>query len=115
MNLQQAAYNRLKNQYEVIESILFEAAGSRLKIVPPSGKWTIQDNIAHLATYQPIFIEDAVITYCKIQTERLLLFETITNLTSAQLNRKGIHKKYGELTLHNWTEFFLLHGPITFS
>ena len=33
----------------------------------------------------------------------------ITNLTPAELLKTGVHKKYGVLTITEWTEFFLLH------
>jgi len=41
--------------------------------------------------------------------ERLKIFDAITGLNSNDLNRKALHKKYGEMSLLKWTEFFLLH------
>ena len=40
---------------------------------------------------------------------RNAIYVLITNLTDAAQSRTGVHKKYGKLTVLQWTEFFLLH------
>ena len=45
----------------------------------------------------------------RLVADRLQIFNRITRLDKEKLNRKGIHEKYGALTVLQWTEFFLLH------
>lgn len=130
---------RLKNQHTAIIAIAAELDEERLTYHPAPGKWNIHDNIAHLARYQPVFTERAhqiLITDSpvfqrynadedsgfnqlqtspltellnKITTDRDSIFQLITGLPPEKLARKGVHPKYGNLTLLEWTEFFLLH------
>jgi hypothetical protein len=102
-------------------------------------KWSIHENIAHLAKYQPVFLDrirkiltnetpefeaykaeddDEFEIYCafttyellkKISHDREIIFQLITNLPPDKLERTGTHPKYGKLTVLDWTEFFLLH------
>ena len=131
--------DRLKNQHETIEQLIAGKSVSRLDLHPAGNKWSIRDNITHLATYQPIFIErintilreeapfferykaDDDPNFEKRRTDgipellamlnkdRLVLFQLIANLPEEKLSRVGIHKKFGKLTLLQWVEFFLLH------
>jgi hypothetical protein len=45
----------------------------------------------------------------KLDEDRINIFDTIAYLTPAELGKTGVHKKYGTLTITEWTEFFLLH------
>lgn len=45
----------------------------------------------------------------RLRVNRAELFDLITNLNNAQLNRIGNHPRFGDLTVKGWTEFFLLH------
>jgi hypothetical protein len=106
---------------------------------PARGKWNIHEQIAHLAKYQPVFIDRMrkILTiqepefevykaeediefalYCSFTTYELLkkiskdreeIFNLITHLPADKLERTGIHPKYGRLTVLEWAEFFLLH------
>lgn len=139
MTLYKSLYDRLKNQHEAIENIIANVHVSRLTLHPSPERWSIKDNIAHLAKYQPIFTErihtilnndtptfdrykaendpdfetwrkreisDLIKT---LNSDRQLIFELIINLEDAELNKAGLHKKFGKLTVTQWTEFFLLH------
>jgi len=139
MTLYQSLHDRLKNQHEAIEEIISGINSSRLTHSPSPGKWSINDNIAHLTKYQPIFI-DRINTILKqdspkfdrytaetdpdfetwrefkiedllqrINTDRQEIFNLITSLTDPDLKRDGLHPKFGKLTIIQWTEFFLLH------
>jgi hypothetical protein len=111
----------------------------RLNDQPEPGKWSIKDNVAHLVTYQPVFIgrmhqilkgdnpvfdayrADSQPDFIdarkwaladltsKLNGNRRQILELITNLPDDQLLLKGTHPKYGTLTIVEWTEFFLLH------
>jgi hypothetical protein len=130
---------RLKNQHTAISAIILNLVEERLNDHPEPGKWSIHDNIAHLAKYQPLFIGriHSILTFdnpaferynadedpefkswqaqplswllSRIDTDRQLLFELITGLPDDKLERKGLHRKFGDLTVLKWAEFFLLH------
>jgi len=46
---------RLKNQHKTIASIIIKLNNRQLNQRVIKGKWTIHENIAHLAKYQPVF------------------------------------------------------------
>lgn len=139
MKIYPSLYGRLKNQHKTIEKIISEADNTRLTNQPAADKWSIKDNIAHLARYQLIFLgrinkilwddtpsferykaEDDVDfdSWRKIgiadlikmiNDDRRLIFDMIIDLSDLELTRVGLHKKYGKLSVLQWTEFFLLH------
>jgi hypothetical protein len=45
----------------------------------------------------------------QIENDRKYIYVLITNLTEAAQSRVGTHRKYGKLTIVQWTEFFVLH------
>ncbi|HVV55756.1 MAG TPA: DinB family protein, partial [Mucilaginibacter sp.] len=47
---------RLKTQHLALTEIIKHTDEQRLNRHPEPGKWSIKDNIAHLATYQPVFM-----------------------------------------------------------
>lgn len=126
-------------QHEAIADILSSTDKKRLNHIPEPEKWSIHDNITHLAKYQPLFIEriNKILkentpefgryraeddidfeTWRAWSTEQLLerlkqdrekLVELVTGLDENQVTRIGIHKKFGELSIEMWLEFFLLH------
>ncbi|HEY8784507.1 MAG TPA: DinB family protein [Mucilaginibacter sp.] len=130
---------RLENQHKTIAFLIIKLNNSQIQRRPSSGKWNIHDNIAHLAKYQPVFIdrirkiiamdkpdfgaykaeEDdefpiyrAFTTYellKRISSGREVIFHLITHLPADKLERTGTHPKYGKLTVLEWSEFFLLH------
>ena len=139
MKIYESLNDRLRNQHQAIESILSPLFPSRLLLRPQPAKWNILENIAHLGRYQLVFIdrinqilqkedpsfgrytadEDPEFAGWKnlpvttllpqIHTDRNAIYLLITNLTDAAQSRTGVHKKYGKLTVLQWTEFFLLH------
>lgn len=130
---------RLKDQHKTISSIIIKLNNRQIQQLRAGGKWTIHENIAHLARYQPVFIDrirkiiaidqpefeqykaeldDEFEIFCafttyellkKIAADRELIYHLITSLPADKLDRIGIHPKYGNLTILEWTEFFLLH------
>ncbi len=139
MLLSQSTTDRLARQYETILEILAPIDGRRIRWQPLPGKWSIHDNVAHLARYQPLFKERMetiltvdnpeferynadVDTYFEewrrreltsllenLKSERAKIQTFLTKLTDSQLQRRGKHPKYGNLTIAEWAEFFLLH------
>jgi hypothetical protein len=132
-------HDRLKNQYTSIGIILAGVDRDHLFKKPDPEKWSAHDNVAHLVKYQPVFIDrihsilkkDGQVferykaeddpefkIYQDKPTQELLkiltddrekIYKLITRLHHDELNRIGIHKKFGSLTIVQWTEFFLLH------
>ena len=139
MPIYKSLSDRLRNQHEAIGNIIVGKNAERLNFHPAPGKWSIHDNIAHLAKYQPMFqgrintilkednpffdrykAEDDLNfeTWRSYDTKRLLnilttdrekFFDLVTNLPDDKVIRIGTHGKYGKLTIIQWTEFFLLH------
>ena len=130
---------RLKTQHLAVTEIVKHIDEQRLNHHPEPGKWSIRDNIAHLVSYQPVFIgrvnqmlkgdtptfnayradDEADFIEArglslndmlsKLNGNRRQILELITNLPDDQLSLKGTHPKYGTLMITEWTEFFLLH------
>jgi uncharacterized damage-inducible protein DinB len=139
MKLSPALLTRLHHQHEAISDIIAAKPAAALMQTPAPGKWSAHDNIAHLAVYQPVFIgrmqqvlateqpvferysadEDPAFAAGRkkdttdllqwLAAERTNLEILINSLSEAELARTGIHKKYGKLSIAQWTEFFLLH------
>ena len=139
MEIYDSLHDRLKTQQETIRALVEDLSAKKIqeRIIPD--KWSIHENIAHLAKYQVVFgdrmrlildtKEPAFSRYraeddpdfgewCQWPTEQLLsriekdrqfLFTFITQLGSSQLARTGTHQKFGRLSLVQWVEFFLLH------
>jgi uncharacterized damage-inducible protein DinB len=130
---------RLKNQHKTIASIIIKLNNRQIQLHPVRGKWSIHENIAHLAKYQPVFIDrirkiiaidnpafevykaendDEFEIYCafttyellkKISADREVIYHLINSLPTDKLERTGMHPKFGKLTVLEWMEFFLLH------
>lgn len=139
MNLYPAIIDRLKTQHESLPQIIVKLNQTQLEKKPAPGKWSIKDNLAHLACYQPLFIarmhrvleQDGVEferynadldpefpgwqrrgvddLLNQLSADRQTIISLITNLQPQQLSRVGIHPKYGKLHMVDWAEFFLLH------
>jgi hypothetical protein len=130
---------RLKEQHKTIAALIIKLNNRQISQHVVKGKWSIHENIAHLAKYQPVFLDrihkiltvdqpvfssyraeddDEFEIYCaftpyellkKISRDRETLFQLITHLPADKLERTGIHQRFGNLTVLEWTEFFLLH------
>jgi hypothetical protein len=107
------------------------------RILP--NKWSVFENIAHLAAYQPVFItrlerigrepspvferyvaeqDPAFPSYLEksyeallgnIDDQRTVILSRLKDGGEVLLTKTGLHPRYGLLTGQEWTEFFLLH------
>ncbi len=139
MILYPSLISRLKDQHASINRLIEDLDDTRMTYRPEPGKWNIHDNITHLAVYQPIMInrikailekenptfdpykadsDEIFIAWrewpthkllSRLYTDRETLYQLVTSLSKAELNRTGIHLKFGKMTIVRWTEFFLLH------
>lgn len=131
--------HRLKDQHKAITSIIIKLNNRQIQHHYIKGKWSIHEHIAHLAKYQPLFIDrvrkillmedpvfelyraeddDGFEIYCalttyellkKISIDREIIYDLITKLPPDKLERLGTHTTYGKLSVLQWCEFFLLH------
>ncbi|HEY4197337.1 MAG TPA: DinB family protein [Mucilaginibacter sp.] len=139
MMLYPSLISRLKDQHASINRLIEDLDDTRMTYRSEPGKWNIHDNITHLAVYQPVMInrvkamlekenpvfdpykadnDEIFIAWRQWPTHKLLstlytdretLYQLVTNLSKAELNRTGIHLKFGKMTIVRWVEFFLLH------
>ena len=130
---------RLEHQHKTIDELINANSEISLRTRPETGKWSTFENIAHLAAYQPAFLErlkkietensplfERYVTEkdpkfydcCKmnlrevkelITTHRILIINHIFSLNESVLKRTGRHPVYGDLAIPQWIEFFLLH------
>lgn len=134
-----SSINRIANQFETVFNFIQSAPAMRNIHKPASGKWSIQENLAHLARYQEVFIDrieailkgdnPAFVSYVvtddvefplwtnmsmedlfiKFKDSRRKIFNLLISLSDEQVARKGRHPRFGEMKVAGWVEFFLLH------
>ncbi|MDP9077487.1 MAG: DinB family protein [Bacteroidota bacterium] len=137
--IQSSLTHRLKDQHKALTPIIIRLNDRQIQQHHIKGKWSIHEQIAHLAKYQPTFIDrvrkillmdnpefesysadndDGFEIYCafttyellkKISSDREVIYNLVTKLPPDKLDRIGTHSKYGKLNILDWTEFFLLH------
>lgn len=129
----------LQLQHEMLNELTYGLTKEQLRKQPEPGKWSIHQQITHLAVYQPVFYgrmvkilnednptfgryladndpdfaaaekESTDTLLTKLKKERHDLYVLITSLTHAQLGRTGTHPLFGKMTIPDWTHFFILH------
>lgn len=139
MELYHSITARLETQHKALPNIISRIDDNRLLLKPLPDKWSIKDNVAHLARYQQVFLErleqivhsntpafesykaetdpqfeewqrkDIGLLLKHLSTDRIRIIENVINLSTSDLDKIGLHKKFGRMNIVNWTEFFLLH------
>lgn len=139
MPLSPSALTRLQYQHTTIRELISGFDETSLKRVLTPGKWSVFDNIAHLACYQPVFllrleriqsehspvferyvadVDPMFPEYQQLSLEELLtgidarravLVSKLQGMGEDDLRRVALHPRYGTLDVVQWTEFFLLH------
>jgi uncharacterized damage-inducible protein DinB len=139
MSLSLSALSRLEFQHQTIRDLIRNIPEETLRRRIHPDKWSAFENIAHLAAYQPIFLQrlermqnesdpqfDRYVAdrdpqfastiensleqlLADIDDKRTLLISKLKNMDAHTLGRMGIHPKYGRFAIKEWTEFFLLH------
>ncbi|QHW00852.1 DinB family protein [Spirosoma endbachense] len=137
--MKQSLLTRLASQPDALDHLLLGLTEEQIRQRPPSGKWSIFENLAHLGRYQEIFTdriqqinEQEVPSFSRyvadedpgfsgwtqlsfvelierMRGERATLNAFLSILREENLTRIGLHPAYGPMTLEGWTEFFLLH------
>jgi uncharacterized damage-inducible protein DinB len=137
--LSQSIIVRLRHQHETLTELLEGCSEEALRRRAIPGKWSIFEQSAHLAAYQPTFYarlqqmesvngpsferyvadNDPHFQECcqkslselldYLNKERAVISRHLLSLTEMDLQRSGRHPKYGLMDVGGWTEFFLLH------
>ena len=137
--LSNSIITRLRHQHETLEELVsgFTEEQLRQRILPD--KWSIHEQAAHLAAYQPAFygrlqrmqqennpLFDRYVAdndphfheCCKesitwllnyLADKRTLINTYLLTYGEQALQHTGRHPKYGVMSIIGWTEFFLLH------
>jgi uncharacterized damage-inducible protein DinB len=130
---------RLATQLECLPALLDGASPEALRRRTPSGKWSVHENLAHLARHHTIFLarvrlvltQDAPVlprysaeedpewldwsglptdeVLARLRAQRLDLTTLVTGLSDEALARPARHPVLGAMSLAVWVEFFLLH------
>ena len=130
---------RLQCQPSALDSLLFGLTEEEVKSHPIPDKWSVFENLAHLARYHEVFKERAeLITsgtnpvfqrykadddsrffewqkrpYKQLMndfhTGRTALNAYMASFSEDQLKNTSRHPFFGLMNMEGWTEFFLLH------
>ena len=130
---------RLQYQHKSLMDIIDDLSDEQIRRQIISGKWSIFENIVHLQTYQHTFIkrvrqilDENNPSFPRYSAETDILFldncdkstrEVMQDLLttrkeiaagmlafqSTDLTKTGTHPVYGQMTLIQWLNFFLLH------
>ena len=139
MSLSTALQQRLVLQQESLPELVKGLPDDLLKEQVIPGKWSAIGQVAHLTAYQPVFLQrvklmeqgnspvfqryvaedDPVFReYCSApapellsnyHTTRFIINNHLTALPEATLRKQGVHPLFGQFSISQWTEFFLLH------
>jgi uncharacterized damage-inducible protein DinB len=139
MNLPEATATRLKTQLDCLHIILARVSEEAINRRPHPDKWSARENLAHLARYHEMFMErierirkedcPALTRYSAendpgwlewttlpvnevlagLRALRAQMLKLVEKLSEAELSRTAVHSRFGEMTLIEWLEFFLLH------
>lgn len=139
MPLSSSIAKRLEYQHLTIREIIGGLPDSTLRREVNPGKWSAHANIAHLASYQPVFLkrldrigrehapafdryvaeDDPIFSASlnrsitslldQIAADRARIIAVLETGGETFLTRTATHPRFGLLTVIDWTEFFLLH------
>lgn len=139
MPLPSSVSTRLQYQHKSLLEIIDGLTDEQIRRQPVPGKWSIFENIVHLATYQHTFVsrikqileggnphfgaytaegDPRFADACHLSTREIMqdllslrkeMAAEIIQFPDADLDKKGTHPVYGELSLLLWLNFFLLH------
>lgn len=139
MQMPSSLSTRLQYQHKSLIDIIDGLSDEQIRRQINAGKWSIFENIVHLQTYQHTFVgrvkqilENNIPLFSRYSAETDPLFldncgrssrEIMQDLLSVRkemaagmlsfsatdLEKKGTHPVFGQMTLSQWLNFFLLH------
>jgi len=139
MSLPTSLTTRLEYQHKSLLDIIEGLSDEEIRRQVIAGKWSIFENIVHLATYQHAFLErmrkileEEIPQFdrytaetdplfhdnCSRSTREVMqdlittrreLIDKIFSLREDQVLRKGRHPVFGNMSIVQWLNFFVLH------
>lgn len=139
MPLPSSITTRLEYQHKSLLDIIEGVSDEQIRRVVIPGKWSVFENIVHLATYQhvflrrlqqilkgddpqfarytaeadPLFHDSCAKTTREIVQDLIVtrreLISKILSLKEEQLKCTGTHPLFGKMNMTMWLNFFLLH------
>jgi len=139
MSLPTSLTTRLEYQHKSLLDIIEGLSDEEIRRQVIAGKWSIFENIVHLATYQHAFLErmrkildDEIPQFdrytaetdplfhdnCSRSTREVMqdlittrreLIDKIFSLREDHVLRKGRHPVFGNMSIVQWLNFFVLH------
>jgi uncharacterized damage-inducible protein DinB len=139
MQMPSSISTRLQYQHKTLLDLIDDLSDEQIRRQVIAGKWSIFENIVHLATYQHTFIKrvkeilqgnkplfpkytaeaDPLFHDNCSKTSREVMQDLLTTrkemaaeilaFKEADYTKTGQHPHYGSMTLLQWLNFFLLH------
>ena len=139
MHLPSHISTRLQYQHKTLVDIIDGLSEEQIRRQVIPGKWSIFEQIVHLQTYQhtfidrvklilqdhlpffdrytpeadPAFLDNCGKTFREIMQDMITTRKEMANemlhFSETDFAKKGIHALFGELTLQQWINVFLLH------
>jgi len=139
MSLPSSIITRLEYQHQSLVDLIADLSDEQLRRQVIAGKWSIYENVVHLVTYQHAFLErlgkilhEENAEFARYSAESDPLFydnclrptrenlqdliatrreltDKIFALDDEEIQRKGRHPVFGNLTITQFLHFFLLH------
>ena len=130
---------RLEFQHTTIRELIGDLSEQQIRRRMDPSKWSVFENIVHLATYQPVYLQrlarmqnedsPAFARYVAdddpqfaidlqlplaslldyLETQRVDIRSKLQGMNEDELSRTGVHPLFGKMDVVRWTEFFLLH------
>ncbi len=139
MQMPTSVSTRLQYQHKSLLDIIDSLSDEQIRMAVIPGKWSVFENIVHLATYQHVFIERIKLikgntnpsfdrytaeadplfaeNCTKISheiihdllTTRKEMAALVLTFSEEDLDKTGIHPVFGQMNMIQWLNFFLLH------
>ena len=139
MQMSSSLSTRLQYQHKTLVDIIDGLTDEQLRRPIIAGKWSVFENIVHLQTYQHVFIsrvrqmlegnnpsfsrytaegDPLFLDNCGKSTREIMqdmitvrkeMSAEILTFPSTDLVKTGTHPVFGEMTILQWLNFFLLH------
>ena len=139
MSLPKSITTRLEYQHESLFDLVRGLTDEQIRRQVIPGKWSVFENIVHLATYQheflqrfhkimgeenpklsryiaesdPLFYDNCTKTTAEIRQDLVItrqeLVTEIFALNTSDMHRTGEHPVFGKMNIIHWLHFFLLH------
>ena len=130
---------RLQYQHKALVDIIDDLSDEQIRRQVITGKWSIFENIVHLQTYQhvfisrvkqmleeknpsfprysaeadPLFLDNCCISSREVMQDMITMRKEMAagmlSFTPEDLAKTGSHPLFGEMTILQWLNFFLLH------